>query len=358
MRIGILGAGQLGRMLALAGYPLGHSFSFFDTTEGAPCKDLGAITIGSFDDHRALENFATQCDVITYEFENVPCSAAHHLAQVVPVYPPPRALEVSQDRLIEKEFLQKLGVATPRFKGANSETELQEACETLGLPCMIKTRRFGYDGKGQRMVETDDAVSSAWQELGGTPLIVEGFVPFSRELSIIAVRAKEGTILTYPLAQNDHRNGILHRSEMPAPDVSPELRLAAHEIATKVLEELDYVGVIGIELFHVRGELLANEMAPRVHNSGHATIDGTITSQFENHIRAITGMQLGSIEPHARAVMYNLVGTIPSLAGLSSVANAKLHLYGKAPRPGRKLGHVTLLNPSAHDEHTIETLLG
>jgi 5-(carboxyamino)imidazole ribonucleotide synthase len=344
-------------MLALAGYPLGHSFSFFDVSEGTPCKDLGAITIGSFEDQKALESFAARCDVITYEFENVPCSAAHYLTQVVPVYPPPRALEVSQDRLVEKEFLQRLGIATPRFKGANSEAELREACETLGLPCMAKTRRFGYDGKGQRMLESEGDIAVAWKELGSSPLIVEGFVPFSRELSVIAVRAQDGTILTYPLAQNEHRNGILHRSEIPAPDVSPELRHAAHEIATKVLEELNYVGVVGIELFHVRGELLANELAPRVHNSGHATIDGTVTSQFENHIRAITAMPLGSVEPHARAVMFNLIGTVPPVDMVSSVANAKLHLYGKAPRPGRKLGHVTLLNPSIQDEQKIEALL-
>jgi 5-(carboxyamino)imidazole ribonucleotide synthase len=344
-------------MLALAGYPLGHSFAFFDVSEGAPCKELGAITIGSFEDHKALEGFASQCDVVTYEFENVPCSAARHLAQFVPVYPPPQALEVSQDRLVEKEFLQRLGIATPRFKPANSEQELRDACETLGLPCMVKTRRFGYDGKGQRMVETEEAIAAAWRDLGGSALIVEGFVPFSRELSVIAVRAQDGSVLTYPLAQNDHRNGILHRSEVPAPDLSPELRQAAHDIASKVLAELSYVGVIGIELFQVRGELLANELAPRVHNSGHATIDGVVTSQFENHIRAITGMPLGSVEPHARAVMFNLIGTVPPIETVSSVANAKLHLYGKAPRPGRKLGHVTLLNPSVQDEQRIETLL-
>jgi 5-(carboxyamino)imidazole ribonucleotide synthase len=344
-------------MLALAGYPLGHTFSFFDVAEGAPCNGLGATTVGSFDDQRALESFAKHCNIITYEFENVPCNAAHHLAQFVPVFPPPRALEVSQDRLIEKEFLQGLGVATPRFKAADTESELRDACDTLGLPCMVKTRRLGYDGKGQRMLESEDDIAAAWRELGGSPLIVEGFVPFSRELSVIAVRAQDGTVLTYPLAQNDHRNGILHRSEMPAPDVSPELRTAAHEIATKVLEELSYVGVIGIELFHVRGELLANEIAPRVHNSGHATIDGVVTSQFENHIRAITGMPLGSVEPHARAVMFNLIGTIPPLETISSVASAKLHLYGKSPRPGRKLGHVTILNPSAQDEQKIEELL-
>jgi 5-(carboxyamino)imidazole ribonucleotide synthase len=357
MRIGILGAGQLGRMLALAGYPLGHSFSFFDVSEGAPCKGLGAITVGSFEDHTALENFAKHCDVVTYEFENVPCDAARHLANFVPVYPPPRALEVSQDRLVEKEFLQGLGVATPRFKAANSEADLRDACDTLGLPCMVKTRRLGYDGKGQRMLESEDDIARAWRDLGDSPLIVEGFVPFSRELSVIAVRAQDGTLLTYPLAQNDHRNGILHRSEIPAPDVTPELRSAAHDIAKAVLDDLEYVGVIGIELFHVRGELLANEIAPRVHNSGHATIDGIVTSQFENHIRAITGMPLGSVEPHARAVMFNLIGTIPPLEALSGITNAKLHLYGKSPRPGRKLGHVTLLNPSAQDEQKIEALL-
>lgn len=357
MRIGILGAGQLGRMLALAGYPLGHSFSFFDSSGGAPCRDLGPVTIASFEDLAALDHFAASCDCITYEFENVPCSAALHLARSRPVYPPARALEVSQDRLAEKEFLQGLGIATPRFRAADSEQSLHEACTTLGLPCMIKTRRFGYDGKGQRMVSTPEQVTQAWRELGAHPLIVEGFVPFSRELSIIAVRSQGGTVLTYPLAQNEHRNGILHRSEMPAPDLTTSLRTAAHEIATRVLSDLAYVGVIGIELFEVRGELLANEIAPRVHNSGHASIDGVVTSQFENHIRAITAMPLGAVEPHARAVMFNLIGTLPDLEQVSKLPNAKIHLYGKEPRPGRKLGHITLLNPSAHDEARLEALI-
>jgi len=341
-------------MLALAGYPLGHTFSFFDVSEGTPCRDLGSLTIGRFEDEGTLKKFAAQCDVITYEFENVPCSAAHQLAEIVPVYPPPRALEVSQDRLTEKEFLQGLDIGTPRFRPANSEQELRDACSLLGLPCMVKTRRFGYDGKGQRMIEELDSVATTWRDLGGAPLIVEGFVPFSRELSVVAVRSKDGEVLTYPLAQNDHRNGILHRSEMPAPELTPELRRSAQAIATKVLVALDYVGVVALELFHVRGELLANEIAPRVHNSGHSTIDGVITSQFENHIRAITGMPLGSVEPHARAVMFNLIGAIPPLDALSTIPNAKLHLYGKSPRPGRKLGHITLLNPSAQDEARIE----
>lgn len=357
MRIGILGSGQLGRMLALAGYNLGHTFCFYDEGLGAPTERLGTTTVAPFSDHAALRSFAEQCDIITYEFENVPCEAAHFLNALVPVYPPPRALEVSQDRLIEKEFLQSLQIGTPRFRAADDENELRSACLALGLPCIAKTRRFGYDGKGQYRIEKESDIAVAWKTLNGAPLIVEGFVPFTRELSVIASRDLHGSIEVFPLAENQHRNGILHRTEIPAPSCTPELRAAAHELVSKVLVELQYVGTLTIELFDIRGELLANEMAPRVHNSGHATIDSTITSQFENHIRAISGVPLGSVEPKARAVMFNLIGTTPPEGSVLSVPNARLHLYGKSPRPGRKLGHVTLLNPSRTEEDSVESLV-
>jgi 5-(carboxyamino)imidazole ribonucleotide synthase len=350
MRVGILGAGQLGRMLALAGYPLGHSFVFFDQSAGEATLGIGHTQVGSFSDETALSKFAKECDVITYEFENVPCEAARFLASKVPVYPPSEALEVSQDRIIEKAFLQNLGIATPRFEAASSEHELLEACQKVGFPCIAKTRRFGYDGKGQARIADSSAVPEVWRALGGLPLIVEGFVQFSRELSVIAARDTHGAIAIYPLAHNVHNNGILHRTEMPAPELSSNLRQEAQAIATKILEKLNYIGVLAVELFQVGEHLLANEMAPRVHNSGHATMDGLVTGQFENHIRAVSGMHLGSTEPRARSVMYNLVGTIPSLTELSAIPDAKIHLYGKSPRPGRKLGHVTLLNPSESTE--------
>jgi 5-(carboxyamino)imidazole ribonucleotide synthase len=357
MRIGILGAGQLGRMLALAGYPLGHSFVFFDQSPGESTKGLGSTHVASFSDEAALTRFAAECDVITYEFENVPCEAARFLASKVPVYPPPEALEVSQDRVVEKSFLQRLGVATPRFESASSEEELREACVKVGFPCIAKTRRFGYDGKGQARITDLSAVPGVWRALGGSPLIVEGFVQFSRELSVIAARDTHGSIAIYPLAHNDHLNGILHRTEIPAPEITPSLRQEAHTIATTILDKLNYVGVLTIELFQAGDHLLANETAPRVHNSGHATIDSCITSQFENHIRAISGMHVGSTEPRARAVMFNFVGKIPSLLELSAIPDAKIHLYGKTSKHGRKVGHITILNPTASTEALVASTL-
>ncbi len=344
-------------MLALAGYPLGHSFIFFDQAPGESTAGIGTTHVGSFTDTQALAAFAKQCEVVTYEFENVPCESAHFLANILPVYPPPRALEVSQDRIIEKTFVQDLGIATPRFERASSEAELLEACKKVGIPCIAKTRRFGYDGKGQARISSLEDIPAAWKALGGTPLIVEGFVQFSREISVIAARDLHGEIGIYPLAHNDHADGILHRTEIPAPELSPTLRQEAQAIATKILEELSYVGVLAIELFQVGEHLLVNEMAPRVHNSGHATIDGMVTSQFENHIRAITGMHLGSTDARARSVMYNLVGTLPDAGEISAIPDAKIHLYGKTPRTGRKLGHITLLNPSESTENALKACL-
>jgi 5-(carboxyamino)imidazole ribonucleotide synthase len=253
--------------------------------------------------------------------------------------------------------VQNLGIATPRFEAASSERELLEACKKVGTPCIAKTRRFGYDGKGQARISSLEDVPAVWKALGGTPLIVEGFVQFSRELSVIAARDLHGEIGIYPLAHNEHLDGILHRTEIPAPELSLPLRKEAQAIATKILEELSYVGVLAIELFQVGEHLIINEMAPRVHNSGHATIDGMATSQFENHIRAITGMHLGSTEARARSVMYNLVGTLPDTTAVSSIPNAKIHLYGKSPRAGRKLGHITLLNPTGSTENALKSLL-
>lgn len=356
MRIGILGSGQLGMMLAQAGSRLGHSFAFYDTAP-SPCSDgLGPTTVGAFDDRNALNSFASSCDIITYEFENVPCESARFLEKIKPVFPPPRALEVSQDRLIEKEFLQGLGIGTPRFQPASSEAELGTACETLGFPCIAKTRRFGYDGKGQYRLQSSADVPKAWQTLQGAPLLVEGFVPFSRELSVIVSRDQRGHVALYPLCENVHIDGILHRSELPAPDASLSLRTSAFEAATKVVEALQYVGTLAIELFEVRGEILANELAPRVHNSGHATIEGVACSQFENHIRAITGASLGATEPISRAVMYNIIGSLPELTAIRNLPNSTVHLYGKTPRRGRKLGHVTLLNPSEEEERLLSEL--
>ena len=357
MRIGILGSGQLGMMLAQAAETLGHSCIFYDSSPGLSAARLGPITKGEFDDLNALKSFAQECDVITYEFENIPCETANFLNQIKPVYPPPRALEVSQDRLIEKEFLQKLGIGTPRFQSASTEAELTDACLTLGLPCIAKTRRFGYDGKGQARITSIQDIPNAWQELKGVPLLVEGFVPFNRELSVIATRDANDGIKLYPLSFNTHRDGILHRSEIPAPDVPSAIRDLAYAAMTKVLRDLKYVGTLAVELFEVRGEILANEMAPRVHNSGHATIECVRTSQFANHIRAVTGMALGDVDPLSRAVMFNIIGKVPNLNEVSKLPNATIHLYGKDERPGRKLGHITLLNPSKKEENLVSSLI-
>lgn len=357
MRIGILGAGQLGRMLALAGAPLGHSFVFFDQSPGEATNGLGRTIVGSFTDEKALAGFAAECDVITYEFENVPCQTARFLASKLPVYPPPRALEVSQDRVVEKEFLQSLGIPTPRFASASSEAELVTACQTIGTPCIVKTRRFGYDGKGQARMADLSASGAVWKALGGSPLIVEEMIPFSRELSVITVRDTAGAIATYPLAYNEHVDGILHRTELPAPNLHPTLQAQADDIAAKIVTALNYVGVLTVELFDVNGTLIVNEMAPRVHNSGHITIDSTHTSQFENHIRAISQLPLGSVVPKERGVMLNLVGGIPSSEALSTLQFAKVHLYGKSPRTGRKVGHINLLNPTPEMEHAVSTLI-
>lgn len=356
MRIGILGSGQLGRMLAQAGAELGHTFAFYDTSASSATAGLGPVTEADFSDRSALRSFARDCDVITYEFENVPCESARYLEELKPVFPPSKALEVSQDRLTEKEFLQKLGIGTPRFLPASSESELRDACATLGYPCIAKTRRFGYDGKGQYRLASQSDVPIAWRTLQGAPLLVEGFVPFSRELSVIASRDQQGNIALYPLSYNVHINGILHRSEIPAPELASSVRSLAYSAITKVLESLNYVGTLAIELFEVRGEILANEMAPRVHNSGHATIEGIETSQFSNHIRAVTGASLGSTEPVSRAVMYNIIGTVPDLTEVNKLSNAHVHLYGKAERTGRKLGHITLLNPSESEELLVDGL--
>lgn len=342
MTVGVLGGGQLGRMLALAGYPLGMRFRFLDFDAEAPARDVAPLVHAPFDDRAALDRFAAGLDVVTYEFENVPVDSVRHLATRVPVVPPARALEAAQDRLSEKTLFQRLGVATPRFAAVETREDLDRAVENLGLPVVLKTRRFGYDGKGQAVLRTSDDLNSAWGALGGRPLIVEAFVPFDRELSIIIVRGRSGEEACYPLVQNEHRDGILRLSIAPAPDLTPALQSLAQDMVGRIARELDYVGVLALELFQVGDELLANEMAPRVHNSGHWTIEGAQCSQFENHLRAIAGLPLGSAAPVGHSAMLNLIGETGDTAGALRVPGAHLHLYGKSPRPGRKLGHITV----------------
>ncbi|CUU34448.1 MAG: 5-(carboxyamino)imidazole ribonucleotide synthase [Armatimonadetes bacterium] len=338
--IGVLGGGQLGRMMALAGYPLGVQCLFYDPSSEACAGHVAPLLAYPYEDTHALSQLAARCEVITYEFENVPVESARWLAERVPVRPTPEALHAFQDRLMEKQTLQAHGVPVPTFAPIDPQNP-RTALEVVGLPAVIKTRRFGYDGKGQAVVKTESEFVEAVARFGAHLLIAEAFVPFEREVSIIAVRGLDGTFAFYPLVENHHREGILYRSIAPAPNITPALQQQAERHARALMEALDYVGVMTIEWFECNGQLLANEVAPRVHNSGHWTIEGAHTSQFENHLRAILGLPLGSTAPKGYMVMQNILGDLPDPAKVLSHPRAKLHLYGKAPKPKRKLGHIT-----------------
>ncbi len=328
-------------MLALAGTPLGCSFVFVDPGEAAPAGALGVQVQCDYADpvgHAAL----AECDVVTYEFESVPVEAAEAIAERVPVYPPPLALRVAQDRWTEKSCFRALGIETAPFAQVDSEADLRAAVAELGLPAVLKTRRLGYDGKGQFVLRHLEDVSAAWAAVGGAPSILEGFVRFERELSLLAVRGRGGTTAFYPLVENQHERGILKKTVAPAPRCSQELQERAQGYATRILEHLSYVGVLAVELFQVGEQLVVNEIAPRVHNSGHFSIEGSRTSQFENHLRAVLGLPLGDTSPVSPSCMLNIVGALPSSAEVLRVEDAHLHLYGKSPRPGRKVGHITV----------------
>ncbi len=342
MTIGILGGGQLGYMLALAGYPLGLHFRFLDPSPEAPVGRIAQRVTADYGDQAALEKFASGLELVTYEFENVPVEAANFLAERVPVYPPPAALEAAQDRLAEKSLFRKLSIATTEFAAVSNSSELDAAVKTIGLPAVLKTSRMGYDGKGQWILRTAEDVAKAKSEMPLVALILERFVPFTRELSVLAVRSRNGETAIYPLVENHHRNGILRLSLAPAPRLEADIQRSAERAAHRVLESLKYVGVLALEFFEHEGELLVNEMAPRVHNSGHWTIEGAVTSQFENHLRAVLSLPLGSTGSAGHCAMLNLIGDLPESGEVLAVPDAHLHLYGKSPRPGRKLGHVTL----------------
>jgi 5-(carboxyamino)imidazole ribonucleotide synthase len=342
MTIGILGGGQLGYMLALAGYPLGLHFRFLDPSPEAPVGRIAHRVTAEFTDEQALEKFAHGLEVVTYEFENVPVEAARFLAERVPVYPAAAALEEAQDRRREKRLFQRLGIPTTDFAEIAQPTDLDSAVKQVGLPAVLKTCSLGYDGKGQWLLRTVEDVEKARPELPNVPLILEKFVAFTRELSILAARSRTGETSFYPLVENHHRGGILRLSLAPAPHLPLTLQQGAEQAARKILESLDYAGVICLELFEVDGRLLANEIAPRVHNSGHWSIEGAATSQFENHLRAILGMPLGSTATVGFSAMLNLIGELPEAEEVLRVSNTHLHLYGKSTRPGRKLGHVTV----------------
>ena len=329
-------------MLALAGYPLGLRFRFFDPAQDAPAGQVAELRNADWHDADALARFAEGLDVVTYEFENVPVAAVELLAPTVPIYPAPRALRVAQSRMEEKRCFTGLGIPTPRFAAVDTRADLDAAIEHVGLPAVLKTQRMGYDGRGQAVIRDRSAIENAWTTLAGVPLILEQFIAFDREMSVIAVRGRDGALEFYPLVENVHRNGILHRSIAPAPGVATAMRARAYTYVTQLLETLDYVGVLALELFQRGDVLLANEMAPRVHNSGHWTIDGAATSQFENHLRAILGLPLGATQALGEIAMLNVIGKVPDAAAVLAVPEAHLHLYGKSARPGRKLGHVTV----------------
>jgi len=339
MKIGILGGGQLARMIALAGYPLGLKFIVLDPDVNAGAAGLSEHLLGAYDDPDLLAELAEKADIVTYEFENVPAHVAEFLSSHTTVYPPAGALAVAQDRLLEKNFFKDLGIRTAPFAPIDSLADLQQAMPEIAYPAILKSRRMGYDGKGQVVIKSADELESAWQSMQGAASIVEGFVPFQREVSIIAARSPSGEIAYYPLSENQHRGGILRVAECRADD--PEQAIAENYVSL-LLEKLDYVGVIALELFDLNGELLANEFAPRVHNSGHWTIEGAETSQFENHLRAILDLPLGSTQPRGYAGMVNFFGGLADVATLLNIPNAHLHLYDKTPRKGRKVAHATV----------------
>ena len=342
MHVGIVGGGQLGRMLSLAGSSIGIECTTLDPAGDSSASQVGPSIVGGFDDRQALARLADGADVVTYEFENVPVASARFLTELVPVLPPPEALEVAQDRLAEKALFDRVGLPTADHRAAGTLEELHAALVGIGTPALLKTRRLGYDGKGQAVIQDPLLAEDAWRSIGELPAIVERLVVFERELSIIAVRGRDGAIGCYPLVENHHRDGILRVSIAPAPDVSAKLQTEAETHIRAVMDRLGYVGVMAIELFQVGEALLGNEMAPRVHNSGHWTIEGAETSQFENHLRAVCGMPLGPCSPRGATVMVNLIGALPDAARVMQVPGSHLHLYGKEPRPGRKVGHVTL----------------
>jgi 5-(carboxyamino)imidazole ribonucleotide synthase len=344
--IGILGSGQLGRMLALAAARLGFKCHIFAPDRDSPAFDVvRESTRAGYDDEQALARFAESVDVITYEFENIPAETAAFLAPLVPVLPDPRILATTQDRIAEKDFIAGLGIGTAPYAAVATSAELSTALERIGRPAVLKTRRFGYDGKGQAAIAKDAAAEAAWHDVGAQPSILEAFVPFVREVSVVAARAADGTVECFDLTENEHRDHILKVSRVPAA-VSDATAQEARRIVETIAHHFDYIGVLAVEMFVLGdGTLLVNEIAPRVHNSGHWTLDGASVSQFEQHIRAVAGWPLGKPIRKSRVEMTNLIGhEVDDYRKWLTVPGAAVHLYGKiAVRPGRKMGHVTRL---------------
>ncbi len=353
--IGILGGGQLGRMMALAAAKLGLKAHIYCPDLNSPAFDVTPYkTVADYEDEAALEAFAQSVNVVTYEFENIPALAVEFLKARLPVLPNDNVLKVSQDRLTEKNFFNSIGIKTAGFAPVDSQDDLHQAVENLGLPALLKTRRFGYDGKGQKFLKSPEDLTGAFEEIGNQPAILEAFVPFEREISVIAARNEQGQTVSYDIAENVHKDQILKTTTVPA-DIDANIAAQARKIGESVASELDYVGVLAVELFLLpesfENRLVANEMAPRVHNSGHWTEAACVVSQFENHIRAVAGWPLGNTERHSDVVMTNLIGEDidqrPQLLESSQVA---YHSYGKAEtRQGRKMGHFNTISPRSRD---------
>jgi 5-(carboxyamino)imidazole ribonucleotide synthase len=345
MTVGIVGAGQLGRMMALAGYPLGLDFLFLDPAEQPPAVQLAPVLKSAFTDVDSLRALANRCEVVTIDWENVSVEALRKLGRDTRVSPPPAAIATAQDRVSEKRLFERLGIATTRWRAVSSRKQLQAATRDIGLPGVLKTRRMGYDGKGQVVLTTAEDSEGAWTQMGQVPLLYEELVPFDLEVSVIGVRSRNGECKIYPLNHNLHSGGILRLTRAPYGNARLNRLASQHVLA--VMEHFRYVGVLTIEFFVRRGRLLANEMAPRVHNSGHWTIEGAVTSQFENHLRAILGWPLGDTRAVGHSAMINLIGTMPGRSQLLRHSGVHLHDYVKEPRPGRKLGHLTVVETVA-----------
>jgi 5-(carboxyamino)imidazole ribonucleotide synthase len=350
MTVGIVGAGQLGRMMALAGYPLGLDFLVLDKDAGTPGGQVAPLLAGPLTDRDLLGQLSSRCEVVTFDWENIPVEALENLPGAARIAPPLRALAAAQDRLSEKRTFELLGIPTTRYAAVDSRAALETAVKSIGLPGVLKTRRMGYDGKGQYVLRKPADLDLAWNALtdpkaGTAALLYENLVPFDAEVSVIAVRAADGEVAFYPLNLNVHREGILRITRAPYGNVA--LARQAQRAAKKLLEHFRYVGVLTIEFFVKRGKLIANEMAPRVHNSGHWTIEGAVTSQFENHVRAIAGLPLGSTAARGHSAMINLIGQLPARDPLLAEPGVHWHDYGKSARPGRKLGHVTICEDAA-----------
>lgn len=346
MTIGVIGGGQLGRMMALAGYPLGADFLFLDPARDAPAGRVAPVVHGEFTDGQLLRWLADECEVITFDWENISVEALreHASARQARICPPVAALAAAQDRVAEKRLFERLGIPTTRWRAVSSAAELERALTEVGLPGVLKTRRMGYDGKGQRRIRTRRDAQQALEALGNVPLIYEEWVPFDCEVSIIGARSRRGEIAVYPLNGNVHAEGILRLTRAPFGPASWQRTATRHLM--RCLRHFRYVGVLAVEFFVRDGRLIANEMAPRVHNSGHWTIEGSATSQFENHVRAILGLPLGATRALGHSAMINLIGSVPPRARLLATEGLHLHDYGKQPRAGRKVGHCTLVEDS------------